>query len=185
MPPGNKERAVRPRLTPKASARSAHSAGRSAVEEACPCQPARQARVSQLRGGALGERLSSLTGENGRRTMPISAEEDSPRPRPQVVHRHRCPASLVADSGAIAFPDRLLPARELMRKRYESFRTLPRHRGPPLIVQAAREVRVRAQSTHRPVQAPPREPDLLSLAGAVRKAFHYHPRYQPVIDHFR
>lgn len=77
-----------------------------------------------------------------------------------------------------------LPVRLLMRERYESHRTLPRHEGPLLVIAAERDEVVPRASTLRLVQSLPRQPEVLTLAGVGHNTLSEHPRYWTVIARF-
>lgn len=77
-----------------------------------------------------------------------------------------------------------LPVGLLMRERYESFRKLPLHLGPVLIIRAEDDEIVPAASTRRLVQALPREAMIVVLQGAGHNTLSSDRKYWDVIGRF-
>ncbi len=77
-----------------------------------------------------------------------------------------------------------LPVGLLLRERYESFRKLPLHQGPLLIIRAQYDEIVPASSTRRLVQAFPHEVNVVVLEGAGHNTLSGDPVYWKSISHF-
>lgn len=77
-----------------------------------------------------------------------------------------------------------LPVGLLLRERYESFRKLPLHQGPLLIIRAQNDEIVPASSTRRLVQAFPHEANVVVLEDAGHNTLSNDPVYWKSISHF-
>jgi len=77
-----------------------------------------------------------------------------------------------------------LPVDLLMRERYESWRTLPRHQGSLLVVRAGADAVVPAAATDRLLAVLPRAPQVLVLGQAGHDTVSADPRYGAAIGGF-
>jgi len=77
-----------------------------------------------------------------------------------------------------------MPVGLLMRERYESFRKLPLHQGPFLILRAEHDEIVPASSTYRLVEALPREATVVVLEGTGHNTLSSDPDYWNLISRF-
>ncbi|WP_249041016.1 alpha/beta hydrolase [Marilutibacter maris] len=89
--------------------------------------------------------------------------------------------SLVGVAGS-AYP--WLPVGRLMQDRFDSARHLADYRGEVLVVQASADEVIRAAHTRRLVEALPRAPRVLTLAGARHNGFDARPEYAGALTAF-
>jgi len=78
----------------------------------------------------------------------------------------------------------IFPTGLLLRERYESFRALPAHRGPLLIVRASDDGIVPPANTLRLIEALPTRPPVHVVAGAGHNDLSTSPDYWPTIARF-
>lgn len=85
------------------------------------------------------------------------------------------PFDSLADVGQTHYP--LFPVRWLVRDRYESFRYLPQHAGPLLILRARHDAVIPAGHTDRLIAALPREPQIVVFPEADHNDLSADPLY--------
>lgn len=85
------------------------------------------------------------------------------------------PFDSLADVGQTHYP--LFPVRWLVRDRYESFRYLPQHAGPLMVIRAPNDAVIPARHTDRLIAGLPREPEIVAFPRADHNNLSSDPRY--------
>jgi uncharacterized protein len=85
------------------------------------------------------------------------------------------PFDSLADVGQTHYP--LFPVRWLVRDRYESFRYLPQHSGPLMVIRAPNDAVIPARHTDRLIAELPRKPEVVGFPQADHNNLSSDPRY--------
>ncbi|WP_368563871.1 alpha/beta hydrolase [Pseudoxanthomonas sp. UTMC 1351] len=85
------------------------------------------------------------------------------------------PFDSLANIGQTHYP--LFPVRWLVRDRYESFRYLPQHSGPLMVIRAPNDAVIPARHTDRLIAGLPRKPEIVAFPQADHNNLSNDPRY--------